>query len=461
MEQLNNLKIRILHTSDWHLGKKLHDFDRSLEYEKFRENLIKTIEDKKPHIMLISGDVFDMVNPPLDAEKFLGTTLNEIRKRYPDLHIVITCGNHDSARKIDSVSIYMKCCDRLKIVGEIPLLNSVDDKDHDGIDYKKLIYPVYTVDGTLQAVVVAMPFVNDNSVWNIDVSRNGVRDDFSYESGVKGIYQGCLDYIRQNKELNKADVPVIAMGHFFAKNSLIKDAEKEKVVDIIGSEQRISASVFDGFDYVALGHIHLRQNITDDRRIRYCGSPLPVNFGECEYRNGVDIVDIMSASEPSGDKRYEIAVESQIFKRTVDFIRIPKGTGYAGEKEVLEALESMSPGEKEKAGLLPFCSIYAEYDPDNSGFSDKHAYRNLIETKIGELSGKAFRFCDFKFAVREDEKESGDGLSDDVQSLDDIASPLELALRMYRDVYNGKEMPDEIRKLLEEVIKEVESTESN
>ena len=68
MEQLNNLKIRILHTSDWHLGKKLHDFDRSLEYERFRENLINIIEDKKPHLMLVSGDVFDTINPPLDAE---------------------------------------------------------------------------------------------------------------------------------------------------------------------------------------------------------------------------------------------------------------------------------------------------------------------------------------------------------------------------------------------------------
>lgn len=462
MEQLNNSKIRILHTSDWHLGKKLHDFDRSLEYEKFRENLINIIEEKKPHLMLVSGDVFDTINPPLDAEKFLGETLNEIRERYPEIHIVITCGNHDSARKIDSVSVYMECCDRLKIVGELPVVHSDDTKDRGGVDYKKLIYPVYTGDGVLQAVVVAMPFLNNNTVWNIDVAKNGVRDDFSYESGVMGIYQGCLDYIKHNEELNKADVPVIAMGHFFVKDTKLKGDESDKAFDVVGGEQSVDTFVFDGFDYVALGHIHLRQNITDDRRIRYCGSPLPVNFGECEYRHGVDIVDIRPVVEPDGDKRYEIAVESQIPDRFVDFIRIPRGTGYAGEREVLDSLEKMSLMEKKlPAALLPFCSVFVEFDPDNTVFSDRIACRNLIESKIGELSGKVFRFCDFKFAVRTDDKESGERYEDDVQSLDDITSPFDLALRMYRDVYNGKEMPEDIRNILTDVIREIDSVDDS
>ena len=462
MEQLNNLKIRILHTSDWHLGKKLHDFDRSLEYERFRENLINIIEDKKPHLMLVSGDVFDTINPPLDAEKFLGMTLNEIRTRYPELHIVITCGNHDSARKIDSVSVYMECCERLKIVGELPVVCSDCSRDRVDVDYKKLIYPVYTMDGSLQAVVVAMPYLNNNIVWNLDVARNGMRDDFSYESAVSGIYQGCLDYIKHNEELNKVDVPLIAMGHFFAKDTKLKGDERDKAFDVVGGEQSLGTSVFDGFDYVALGHIHLRQNITDDRRVRYCGSPLPVNFGECEYRHGVDIVDIKQADEPDSGNRYEISVNSQIFERTVDFIRIPSGSGYAGENAVLEALDKLSLMEKKlPAALLPFCSIFAEYDPDNTDFRDKGVYRNLIESKIGELSGRVFRFCDFKFTVRAADKGSGEKYEDDVQSLDDITSPVELASRMYREVYDGKEMPEEIKNLLVDVIREIEKSEDN
>ncbi|WP_405367009.1 exonuclease SbcCD subunit D [Ruminobacter sp.] len=449
--------IRILHTSDWHLGKRLHEFDRSIEYRKFKENLLRTIESEHPHLLLLAGDVFDTINPSLEAEKFLGTTLNEIRRRHPGLHIVITCGNHDSARKIDSVSAYMECCDRLMIVGELPVVYYEENPSVCDVDYEKLIYPVRTDDGKLQALVVAMPFLSTTRVLNLGVNRSHDGSETDYESGVRNIYQGCLDFIRNSEEYKGADVPIIAMGHFFVKSSTLSGSEEDKATDMIGGEQGIGISVFDGYDYVALGHIHLRQNIGGSRRVRYSGSPLPINFGECEYRNGVDIVDVLPAGSPDDGGRYNIEVVSRVYERAVDFIRIPARRGMACEEEVLQTLNNMqiSAGEK-SINELPFCSIFAEYNQENSGFDCIRSYREILDKKIGELSGKAFRLCDFKLIRKE-----GDGgtvfRQQDVQSLDDISSPIVLASRMYEEVHKGKEMPEELVKLLSEIIAEAEN----
>lgn len=455
--QMKDPIIRILHTSDWHLGKRLHEFDRSIEYRKFKENLLLTIEKEKPHLLLVAGDVFDTINPPLEAEKFLGTTLNEIRRRHPGLHIVITCGNHDSARKIDSVSAYMECCDRLMIVGELPVVYYGENSSVCDVNYEKLIYPVRTDDGRLMALVVAMPFLSTTRVLNLGVNRSGENSETDYESGVRNIYQGCLNFIRSREEFKGTDVPVIAMGHFFVKSSTLSDSEDEKATDMIGGEQGIGVSVFDGYDYAALGHIHLRQNIGVGRRIRYSGSPLPINFGECGYRNGVDIVDVVSGGSPEDGGRYGIEVVSHVYERAVDFIRIPARRGTAGEEEVLQTLNSMQSLAGEKSvNELPFCSIFAEYDQDNSGFDCIRSYREVLDKKIGELSGKAFRLCDFKLTRKEGDSVSG-FRQQDVQSLEDISSPIVLASRMYEEVHKGKEMPEDLVKLLSEIIEEAEN----
>lgn len=451
--------IRILHTSDWHLGKRLHDFDRSTEYQKFRENLLQTIETAKPHLLLVAGDVFDTINPPLEAEKFLGNTLNEIRRRHPGLHIVITCGNHDSARKIDSVSAYMECCDRLMIVGELPIVRCGENASVCDVDYDRLIYRVRNGDGKLQALVVAMPFLNTAKVLNLEVNRTRDGEENDYESGVRNIYRGCLNFIRNSEEFKGSDVPVIAMGHFFVKSSTLCEGEADKATDAIGGELGVSASVFDGYAYTALGHIHLRQNVGDGRRVRYSGSPLPVNFGECDYRNGVDIVDIFQADAADGAQKYEISVKSHVYERAVDFIRIPSGRGTAAEDEVLEALDLLAPSSGEKSvNGLPFCSVFAEYDPEHSRFDAIGTYREVLDKKLGELSGKAFRLCDFKLIRRDLGSGNGaESLQQDIRSLDDISSPIVLAARMYGEVHDGKEMPQELEKLLTEIIAEAEN----
>ena len=433
-----NIALRILHTSDWHLGKRLHDFDRSQEYEYFRKSLLESIAEGKPEVMLIAGDIFDNVTPSFDAEKFFGSTLNMIRRQYPDLHIVVTSGNHDSGRKIDNISIYMETCDRLRITGELPVIISGENGSVTEPDYEKLVYPVYN-GATLRAVIVSMPFLTPAGVSGLNL--NSGADD--YETAVRNLYQSCLAYIRErNPEARDGRVPLIAMGHFYVKNSAIGEQDENKV-NILGGEGQVSAQIFDGYDYTALGHIHLRQNIIENSlAIRYSGSPLPVNFGELNYSNGVDMVDFRPS--PDGKAGFEISVLTKPFQRSVEFIRIPQRGGAASEDEVFDILDGLS---------------VQNEDPEHSAFGTVGEFREVLESKLNNLAGRLARICDKNVILKTAtalRKNVGD---QDIQNLRDITDPMTLAERMYREVNQGEEMSPELRALLSDIIREAEGTQ--
>ncbi len=452
-----NIALRILHTSDWHLGKRLHDFDRSQEYEYFRKSLLESIAEGKPEVMLIAGDIFDNVTPSFDAEKFFGSTLNMIRRQYPDLHIVVTSGNHDSGRKIDNISVYMETCDRLRITGELPVITSGENGAVTEPDYEKLVYPVYNGE-SLRAVIAAMPFLTPAGVFGLAMNS----DAGDYETAVRNLYQGCLAFIRERyPETREGRAPVIAMGHFFVKNSAIGEQDENKV-NILGGEGQVSAQIFDGYDYTALGHIHLRQNIIENSlAIRYAGSPIPVNFGELNYSNGVDMVDF--APRPDGQAGFALSVHTRPFQRSVEFIRIPC-SGAGSEDEVLERLDALSAETEDSIrqkspGGLPFLSVFALYDPEHSAFGTAGEYREVLESRLNSLAGRLARICDKNVILKtaaSSRKNDGD---QDIQDLRDITDPMTLADRMYREVHQGQEMSPELRALFSDIIREAEGTQ--
>ena len=448
--------LRILHTSDWHLGKRLHDYDRTAEYESFRTALMESIARTRPGILLVAGDVFDTVTPTIEAEKFLGRTLNEIRRTYPDLHIVITSGNHDSGRKIESISIYMESCARLKIVGEFPVSYSGENGKICEPVYEKLAYPVYAADQRLLAVVAAVPFLTPTTVAGLSMNRDSGDSDVSYETGVRNIYQGCLSYIRKNwPETAAGKIPVIAMGHFYVRDSALGDDNDGKG-NALGGEDQVGTGIFDGYDYVALGHIHFRQNLAGSARIRYSGSPIPVNFGEIAYRNGVDLVELAPQEHKDGGPAFSVSVTSDVYKRAVEFIRIPRGTGSGSEDTVLAGLNALRGLSGPYPAGLPFLSVFAAYDPGHTSYKSIGEYRIFLDQELRKLSGVKARICQFKVELRDSGCSEGSQNDLDFQSLDDVMNPMQLAARMYRDVNKGKEMPEDVRKLLSEIIAEAQ-----
>ena len=456
-----NTGLRILHTSDWHLGKRLHGYDRSKEYDYFRDALMEAIANEHPDMLLIAGDIFDNVTPTFEAEKYFGKTLNMIRTRHPDLHIVVTSGNHDSGRKIENISIYMETCENLKIVGELPLICSGENDSVCEPNYEALVYPAYSRDKKLMAVTAAMPFLSPSVAVKLSLGS----PDADYEAMTLKIYQDCLRYIHERfPETQTGQVPVIAMGHFYVKKTDIGTQEEGKV-SIIGGEGQVDSSIFDGYDYTALGHIHLRQNIAGSRRIRYSGSPLPINFGELGYDNGIDMVELNPQVSEAGKAGFEISVHTLPIKRQVQFIRIPREPRYGSEEEVLQGLQAISSeaglaAREKNPGGLPFLSVYAEYDPEHTSYPSVTKYREYLDSIINKLTGSVARVCDNAVSVKTSKNAAAGSESRHIESLNDVADPMTLAARMFRETNNGAEMPQDLRMLLDEIIREAEGNQA-
>src|SRR6185312_8473743 len=136
--------MRILHTADWHIGQLFHEYDRTYEHQQFLNWLVKTLHGELVDILLISGDVFDLSNPSAAAIKMFYTFLNRAVKINPELQIIITAGNHDSASRLESPKPLLESSN-IHIIGVVK-------KDANGnIDYEKMIIPLKGKKGNIKA----------------------------------------------------------------------------------------------------------------------------------------------------------------------------------------------------------------------------------------------------------------------------------------------------------------------
>src|SRR5690606_20506504 len=144
--------IRILHTADWHIGQLFHEYDRTYEHQQFLDWLTQTLRIAQVNVLLVSGDVFDLSNPSAASIRLFYTFLNRATSVNPDLQVIITAGNHDSASRLESPKPLLESSN-IHIVGLV-------EKDENGaIDYDKLIIPLKDKDGSVKAWCLAVPFL--------------------------------------------------------------------------------------------------------------------------------------------------------------------------------------------------------------------------------------------------------------------------------------------------------------
>jgi len=254
--------MRILHTSDWHLGARLCDRERLEEHKKFLLWLTDIIKTEKIDIVLISGDIFDSTNPPNSAEMLYFDFLCDIRES-DCCAVVVTGGNHDSISKLNSPRALLKHMSVYVNGGnsESPENDVIAVTDSE----KKQI-----------AVICAVPFLRERDIHIPKAGESWHERERAISEGIKSYYSTALETaltVRQDQ-----DTPIIAMGHLFVTGSLSGNGERDLYVGNLGS---MSAHIFpDEFSYTALGHIHKNQKISNRENIRYCGSPLHMDFGE-------------------------------------------------------------------------------------------------------------------------------------------------------------------------------------
>ena len=284
--------MKILHTSDWHIGQRLHGNDRDEEHRLFFDWLIEQINTLQVDALLVAGDVFDVGFPSNSALKLYYTFLTSLIG--PSCRqVVITGGNHDYISTLEAPAKVLEALN-IRVIG-----GARENLEEEIITLK-------SADGVPELVVAAVPFLRDKDIRLVNTGE-------SYEDRIQAVNHGIINHYQQVADIAiKHQLPVVAMGHLYVQGAALSESEREiHIGNLAGLDVRSFPEVF---DYVALGHIHKPQKLEPEGRVRYCGSPLPLSFSERRDHKQVIVLEVndsaISAITP---------VEIPSFRRLISF----------------------------------------------------------------------------------------------------------------------------------------------
>lgn len=404
--------MRLLHTSDWHLGQTLHNFERGYEHQRFLDWLLDTLVAERVDVLLVAGDVFDNANPSAASQKQLYVFLQQARARLPALQLVVVAGNHDSAGRLEAPGPLL-AAHGTHVIGH--LLRGDDGQ----IDLERLLLPLTGSDGQVQAWCLAVPFLRPGDVPKLPA---GDTQD-AYLGGIALLYRQLTDLALARRQPGQA---IIAMGHCHMVGGEMSNDSERRIV--IGGTEMLPSGIFDtSIAYAALGHLHKAQAVGGQERIRYCGSPIPLSFAEVNYRHQVLCLDI------DGEQLRE--VRAIAVPRAVPLLRVPATP--APINEVLEQLAALDVPDA-PAEAQPFLEVRVRLDAPEPGL------RTRIETA---LDGKPVRLAKIETSS------AARGSAPENMTLDQLGQlqPDDIFRRLYQQKY-AKEAPPELLSALAELL---------
>ncbi|MER5407930.1 exonuclease SbcCD subunit D [Streptomyces sp. NPDC002769] len=251
--------MRLLHTSDWHLGRAFHRVTMLGAQAGFIGHLVTTVRERGVDAVVVSGDVYDRAVPPLAAVELFDDALH----RLADLGVptVMISGNHDSARRLGVGA---------GLIGRAGI--------HLRTEPSAAGTPVVLRDAHGDVALYGLPYLEPALV----------KDEFGVDrAGHEAVLAAAMDRVRADLATRPPGTRSVVLAHAFVTGGAVSDSERDITV---GGVAAVPAGVFDGVDYVALGHLHGSQTITD--RVRYSGSPLPYSFSEADHRKSMWLVDL-------------------------------------------------------------------------------------------------------------------------------------------------------------------------
>ncbi|MDO4426518.1 MAG: exonuclease SbcCD subunit D C-terminal domain-containing protein [Moraxella sp.] len=282
--------LRILHTADWHIGKRLHNEARYADFSAFLDWLLDVLKTEAVDILVVAGDIFDTMTPSNKAQELYYEFLANALKTTCQ-HIIIIAGNHDSPSFLDAPkSLFHHFNTHIIGTPKAPEDEVITLKDDTGSPC---------------AIIAAVPYLRDKDVRVSTFGESLADKDKNTVLGIQSHYQAVGEYCESLKARLKnthgKPLPVIATGHLFAAGAsaaAIDDGMRQLYVGSLGV---VGADSFPAvFDYVALGHIHAEQTIGGKRHIRYSGSPLAMGFGESYQQKKVLLIDFdQTANTPT------------------------------------------------------------------------------------------------------------------------------------------------------------------
>lgn len=275
--------MKIIATSDWHLGNLFHGNDRLNEHKHFLEWLRRQISEQQPDALLVAGDIFDNGNPSAASQAAYYEFLADANELCPQMQLVITAGNHDSANRLEAPRAVLTR-HKVEVRGTIRHCWIKGENGEEGLqpDLDDLIIPIQATDG-VNVAVLAVPYLR----WDM-VKGN------SYSDGTNQF----LRHLTARAREKYPDHRLVMMAHMYAKGADIAQKDASEKIVIGGQEEVNMEGWTDHPDYLTCGHIHKRQHIWNTTWARYTGSILPMSFAEKDYKHGVDLITIEGDHKP-------------------------------------------------------------------------------------------------------------------------------------------------------------------
>ncbi|KQX66491.1 exonuclease SbcCD subunit D [Angustibacter sp. Root456] len=249
--------MRILHTSDWHLGRSFHRVGMLEHQAVFLDHLVEVVRSERVDVVVVAGDVYDRALPSVDTVGVLDDAL--ARLTATGARLVVSSGNHDSAQRLGFGGAVLER-------GGVHLRTRLADLDR----------PVLLADSHGPVAVYALPYLEPALA----------AEHLACQRGHEAVLTAAMERVRADLA-RRGGVRSVVAAHAFVVGGQASESERDISVGGVGS---VPASVFDGVDYAALGHLHGRQQISDT--VRYSGSPLAYSFGEASHRKGCWLVDL-------------------------------------------------------------------------------------------------------------------------------------------------------------------------
>lgn len=278
--------MRILHTSDWHIGALLYGQKRYSEHQQFLNWLIQTLKDEKIDALLVAGDIFDTSTPSYQAQALYYDFLFQVSHDTNCRHVVITSGNHDSPTFLDAPKALLKVLN-VTVVGAAPQAPSEE------------VVTLKDGKGEVKALVCAVPFLRDRDLRVSDENESFADKENKLVEGIATHYSRVYEEALSRQKALGGKVPIIGMGHLFLAGSAVyaRDGAKNAERDLyVGSLGHVPPGRLPNFDYLALGHLHIPQKVGGNDRIRYSGAPLAMNFDEIDRPKSVYVLDLQAES---------------------------------------------------------------------------------------------------------------------------------------------------------------------
>ncbi len=277
------LFMRIIHTSDWHLGQYFYGKSRANEHQQFLNWLLTQVQHHKVDAIIVAGDIFDTSTPPSYARQMYFNFISNLQT--VDCQLIVLAGNHDS------VNMLAESKELLSALNTRVIANVTETNIESNLTEQ--VFTIKNKQGNPQAVICAVPFIRPRDVIKSKAGQSATDKSKSFQQAIVNHYQ-CLferaqQLVSEHEATNKKyKLPIITTGHLTALGVTTSDSVRDIY---IGTLEALPSNAFPAADYIALGHIHRAQKVGKTEHIRYCGSPIALSFDEAKQSKCVLMVD--------------------------------------------------------------------------------------------------------------------------------------------------------------------------